>query len=75
LRKGSDGIYRINGRCGGHAMTYAFYKTGYFGHSNSYGDNFGWLAESDAKKQIANSHFSCFCVIDVERGRKSAPNW
>jgi hypothetical protein len=76
-KKGSDDIYRINGGAGrsGHSMTYGFYKEGYFGHSNSYNDGFGWIAESDAKKQIENRHFSCFCILDIERSRCSAPNW
>ncbi|MDR0610847.1 MAG: hypothetical protein LBG58_12105 [Planctomycetaceae bacterium] len=74
LKKGNDNIYRISGRCS-HSMTYGFYKEGYFGHANSYGDNFGWLAENDAKRQIETRGFSCFCVIDIERGRKAAPNW
>jgi hypothetical protein len=75
VRKGNDGIYRVSGRCDGHSMTYGFYKDGYFGHANSYNDNFGWLAEEDARKQIATNHFSCFCVIDIERSRRSQPNW
>jgi hypothetical protein len=74
LNKGKDGIYRAGGRTG-HSMTYSFYKKGYFGNANSYGDNFGWLPIEDAKKQINRRYFSCFCVIDIERGRKSAPNW
>jgi hypothetical protein len=74
VTKGKDGIYRISGRTA-HSMTYGFYKNGYFGHCNSYNDGFGWLAESDAKKQIENKSFSCFCVIDIERTRRSEPIW
>jgi hypothetical protein len=75
LRKNSNGIYQITGRIQGHSMTYAFYKDGYFGNSNSYGDNFGWLAESDARRQIERPHFVGICVIDIERSRRSEANW
>jgi hypothetical protein len=74
VSKGKDGIYRTSGRTH-HSMTYGFYKDGYFGHCNDYGDNFGWLPEADARKQISNNYFSCFCILDIERSRRSAPNW
>jgi hypothetical protein len=74
VKKGKDGIYRISGKTN-HSMNYAFYRDGYFGHCNGYNDNFGWLPEADAKKQIESRGFSCFCAIDIERSRRSQPNW
>jgi hypothetical protein len=73
-RKSKDGIYHLTGRGTAHAMCYGFYKDGYFGHGNSYGDNFGWFPMDEAKKQWNSRYYDVFVILDIERTRKKI-NW
>jgi hypothetical protein len=65
---GKDGVWSLNGSAS-HAMNYAFCKAGYIGLTNSWNDGFGWLPVKLAERQW-NGRFSCFVVLDIERGRK-----
>jgi hypothetical protein len=50
-------------------MCYGFYKDGYFGHGNSYSDNFGWFPIEEAEKQWNSQYYRVFVIVDLERSR------
>ncbi|MDR3235033.1 MAG: hypothetical protein LBT46_15460 [Planctomycetaceae bacterium] len=69
-----SGEYVPNGTTA-HAMTWAYYRAGYFGMTNSWNDGFGWEKEDYVKKQLNGRYFDCFALIGIERDETAKPDW
>jgi hypothetical protein len=74
VKLGSDKIYHLTGKTS-HCMCYGYYKPGYFGLRNDYGDGLGWIPENEARQQIKHRSFSAMCILDIERTDKVKPIW
>jgi hypothetical protein len=76
LVKGTDGVYRINGKTA-HAMTwFGMTPCGQFTYNwNSWNDNVGRLALSDVQKQLASRYWDGWMIFDIERGRPGNQTW
>jgi hypothetical protein len=68
-----NGEWSVGGTWG-HAFNWCFYKPGFIGMTNSHGDGFGWLPLVGGERMY-KGRFSCFVVLDIERGRKGKANY
>ena len=68
------GYYYLSGRTM-HCMEWSGFGNGFTYNKNSWRDGRGKQRLDDVKAQVNSSYFDCFVVLDIERTRKSKPNF
>ena len=68
--------YRLTGKSGGgHCMCWSGWGGGFTYNKNSHLDGRGKLRVENVIKIVASNYFDCFVVLDIERTRKTKPNY
>ena len=68
------GFYYLSGRTM-HCMSWSGFGCEYTYNKNSWLDGRGKQRLADVKVQVNSNYFDCFVVLDIERTRKSKPNF
>jgi hypothetical protein len=68
------GWYRLSGSCM-HCMEWAGFGNGFTYNKNSWLDGRGKQRLEDVLIQVNSNYFDCFVILDIERTRKSKPNF
>jgi len=68
------GYYYLSGRTM-HCMSWSGFGEGFTYNKNSWRDGRGKQRLEDVKTQVNSSYFDCFVILDIERTRKSKPNF
>ena len=68
------GYYYLSGRTM-HCMSWSGFGSEYTYNKNSWLDGRGKQRLADVKVQVNSNYFDCFVVLDIERTRKSKPNY